>query len=136
MPIEFSWLLPDKILLSRWSGDITEQDVRVLVDELGVILDNAPRLVHTIIDLSEVGRIHDETVYYYFNSRIPRHPRRGRVALVRASFHGRALADVLNRVSQHELFRLFESREEARDFLLRHDTTPPALTSPDAPTSR
>jgi hypothetical protein len=135
MPIELSWLLPDTILLSRWSGDIAEPDVRVLVDELGIILDNAPRLIHTIIDLSETRVVHDEAAYYYFRSRIPRHPRRGRVALVKASFHSRALADVLNRISQREMFRLFDSRDEARDFLLRHDTPPPGLPAYDLPTS-
>ena len=127
MPIELSWLLPDMILLSYWSGDITEPDIRVLVDELGIIFDDAPRPVHTIIDLSEAGHIQDDAIYYYFRSRIPTHPRRGRVALIGASFHSQALADVLNRVSQQEMFRLFDSRKEARDFLLRHDTPPPDL---------
>jgi hypothetical protein len=116
MPIELIWLLPDAILLSRWSGDITEHDACVLVDELGIILD-----------LSEAGYIHDDAIYYYFGSRIPRHPLRGRVALIGASFHSQALADILNRVSQHEMFRLFDSREEAREFLLTHDTPPPDL---------
>jgi hypothetical protein len=130
MPIELSWLVPDAILLSQWSGDITPPDVGVLVDELGIILDNAPRLIHTVIDLSDARRINDDAVYSYFRSPIPRHPRRGRIALVGASFHSQALADVLNRVSEHEMFRLFNSRDEARDFLLRHDTPPPALPSP------
>ncbi len=88
MPIKLSWLVPDKILLSRWSGEITVQDMQILVDELGIILDTAPRLVHSIIDLSEVQRIHDEAAYYYFRSRIPRHPRRGRVALVQCAVSG------------------------------------------------
>jgi hypothetical protein len=132
MPIELSWLLPDAILLSQWSGDITEADMRVLIDELGIILENAPRLVHTIIDLSESGHVHDDAIYYYFRSRIPRHPHRGRVALVGASFHGQALADVLNRVSQREMIRLFDSRDDARDFLLNHDSAPPALPPSDS----
>jgi hypothetical protein len=130
MPIELSWLVPDAILLSHWSGDITQADVGVLVNELGIILDNAPRLVHTIIDLSGTRRINDDAVYTYFRSPIPSHPRRGRVALVGASFHSQALADVLNRVSQHEMFRVFDSRDQAHDFLLKHDTPPPALPSP------
>jgi hypothetical protein len=129
MPIELIWLLPDAILLSRWSGDITEHDATVLVDELGIILDNAPRVVHTILDLSEARHVDDDAIYYYFGSRIPRHPHRGRVALIRASFHGQAIAEVLNRVSQQEMFRLFDSREEAREFLLAHDTPPPDLST-------
>jgi hypothetical protein len=132
MPIELSWLLPDAILLSQWSGDITEPDMCVLVDELGIILDNAPRLVHTIIDLSEAGHVHDDAVYYYFRSPIPRHPHRGRVALVGGSFHSQALSDVLNRVFQREMIRLFDSRDDARNFLLSHDSAPPALPSPDS----
>jgi hypothetical protein len=129
MPIELVWLIPDTILLSRWSGHITKRDVLFLVDELGIILDAAPRIVHSIVDLSDAGRIGDEAAYAYFRSRIPTHPRRGRVALVRAAFQGVALADIFNRVSNRELFRLFDTREEARDFLLHHDTVPPALPS-------
>jgi hypothetical protein len=142
MPIELSWLVPDIILLSRWSGDITEQDMCVLVEELGIILDAAPRVIHSVIDLSDTQRIQDEAAYYYFRSRIPQHPRRGRVALVRAPFQGMVLADVFNRVSQQEMFRLFDTRDEARAFLMRHDTSPPVLppsenspASPDSPAS-
>ncbi len=127
MPIELSWLLPDKILISAWSGHITVQDMQVLVEELGIILDAAPYTVHSVIDLSSARQIDDEAAYYYFSSRIPRHPRRGRIALVRAPFHGAALADVFNRVAERELFRLFDSRDEARDFLLHHDSPPPSL---------
>ncbi|RPI92224.1 MAG: STAS/SEC14 domain-containing protein [Chloroflexi bacterium] len=127
MPIELSWLLPDRILLSLWSGHITVQDVHILVEELGIILDAAPYTVHSVIDLSDARQLDDEAAYYYFSSRIPRHPRRGRVALVRAPFHGAALADVFNRVADRELFRLFDTREEARIFLLQHDTPPPSL---------
>jgi hypothetical protein len=131
MPIALSWMLPDTILLSRWSGEITEQDMRVLVEELGIILDTAPRLIHTLVDLSETRHIQDEAAYYYFGSRIPSHPRRGRIALVRAPFQGAVLADVFNRVSAREMFRLFDTREEACDFLLHHDTPPPAMTTPN-----
>jgi hypothetical protein len=131
MPIELSWLLPDTILLSRWSGEITEHDMQVLVEELGIILDTAPRLIHTLIELSEARHIQSEAAYYYFRSRIPTHPHRGRVALVQAPFQGAALADVFNRVSGRELFRIFNTRDEAYDFLRRHDTPPPDATSQD-----
>lgn len=134
MPIDLSWLIPDTILLSRWSGDITSRDILFLIDELGIILDAAPRIVHSLIDLSNAGRIDDEAAYAYFRSRIPTHPRRGRVALVGATFQGIALADIFNRVSNREMFQLFDTREEARDFLLHHDTVPPDLR-PASPTS-
>jgi hypothetical protein len=127
MPIEITWMIPDKILMSIWRGEITQDDMRILVEELGIILDTASDVVHTIIDLSDVSRIHDEAAYYYFGSRIPRHPNRGRIALVRAPLQGAVLADAFNRVSDREMFRLFETRDEARAFLLRHDTPPPAL---------
>jgi hypothetical protein len=100
MTIELSWLVPDTTLLSHW------------------------------IDLSDCRHINDDAVYHYFRSPIPRHPRRGRIALVGASFHSQALADVLNRVSHHEMFQAFDSRHEARAFLLHHDTPPPSLPSP------
>lgn len=133
MMIELSWLLPDRILLSRWSGEITEQDMRDLVEELGIILDMAPRLIHTLIDLSETRHIQDEAAYYYFRSRITTHPHRGRIALVQAPFQGAALADVFNRVSAREMFRVFDTREEARQFLLDNDTPPPTMPPPDQP---
>jgi hypothetical protein len=127
MPIELIWLVPDKILLSRWIGTITNDDITILMDELRVVLDNADRLVHTIIDLSESTAISPDVIYLYVQSQIPSHVNRGRIGLIGASFQSEALADLLNRISQREMVRLFSTRTAARDFLSRNDTPPPVL---------
>jgi hypothetical protein len=127
MPIELTWFIPDRILLSRWIGHVNEEDMLVLVDEIGIILDTAQRPIHTIIDMSEVADISPNAAYSYIQSRIPTHPRRGRVCLVATTFHIQVMADTLNRISQLELFHLCASRNEARDFLFLNDTQPPPL---------
>jgi hypothetical protein len=127
MPIELTWMVPDKILLSRWIGTITNDDMAILMDELRIVLDNASGLVHTVIDLSEATSISPDVVYLYIQSQIPSHPRRGRIGLVGTTFQSEALADLLNRISQREMVRLFSGRLTARDYLLRNDTPPPML---------
>lgn len=135
MPIELTWLVPDMVILSRWIADVTEDDMLVLVDELGLILDTATRPIHTVIDMSDVMDISPNAGYGYLQSRIPTHPNRGRVGLVSPSFQGQVLADMLNRISQLEQFRFFDTRAEARDYLLIHDTPPPPL-QPDEDANR
>lgn len=127
MAIELTWLIPDKILLSRWSGDVGDEDIRVLVGELRIILDAALAPIHTVIDMSEVKHIASNVFYLYVQSDIPLHSRRGRIGMVRPTVEGEILADLINRFTQHEMIRLFPSRDEARNYLLEHDTTPPIL---------
>jgi len=127
MPIELTWLIPDKILLSRWIGDVSEEDMHVLVDEIGVVLDTATSLIHTVIDLSEVRHVSIGVAQVYLQSRIPTHPHRGRIGMVRSNVEGATVADLVNRLSRREMVRFFSTRGEARDFLLSHDTPPPPL---------
>jgi hypothetical protein len=127
MPIELSWMIPDKILLSRWTGDISAEDVRVLVEELGIALDTAAIPVHTVIDLSEARHLSTETARVYLHSRLPTHPCRGQIGIVRSTIEAENAADLGNRLSQHETVRTFATREEARSYLLSHDVPPPAL---------
>jgi hypothetical protein len=129
MPIELTWLVPDLIILSRWIGHIKEDDMLVLVDELGLILDSAARPIHSVIDMSDVIDISPNAAYSYIQSRIPTHPRRGRIGLVGTTFQSQVLADMLNRITRLELFRLFDTRAEARDYFLLHDSPPPPLPS-------
>jgi predicted phosphohydrolase len=127
VPIELTWLLPDKILLSRWTGVVSEDDMRVLVEELTIIFDAATGLIHTVIELSDVSHISTEGIYLYIQSSISHHPHRGRICMVNPTFESEVLADMTNRVFQREMVRVVETREQARDFLLGHDTPPPNL---------
>ena len=128
MPIELSWLIPDKILLSHWSGMVSVADLRVLIEELSIILDEAPGLIHTVIDLSEVRAISDEVVQLYATSSPARHPRRGRIGVVSPSPEAAALGDLINRSAQREMIRFFETQTAARDFLLSHNEPPPRIS--------
>jgi hypothetical protein len=129
VPIELSWLIPDKILLSRWTDDITVEDMCVLVEELRIVLDAAAFPIHTVIDLSEVRHISTETAYVYLQSQIPTHPHRGRIGMVKPNSEGEIAANLVNCLSQREMVRMFSTRVEARDYLLSHDAPPPPLPS-------
>jgi hypothetical protein len=144
MPIEITWMIPQKILLACGAEPITEDDMHVFIEEFSIILDAADRLTHTVLDLSHVKTIDDAIAYVFYGSRVPEHPRRGRIGMVNANFQGRVQADILNRISGREMFHLFDSRETARTFLLTHDSPAPpfaagyseagsATSAPDTP---
>jgi hypothetical protein len=59
MPFEITWMVPSKLLLACGVNPITDDDVRVFVEELLIILDAAPRLVHMVLDLSAVKTVDD-----------------------------------------------------------------------------
>ncbi len=127
MPIELTWLIPNQILISRWSGDVSPSDMNVLVEELAIILDAADRPIHTLIDLTNVDSIHPDVLPIYLQSSIPEHSLRGRIALAGTLAGIQTLVDRLNQTTGREMVRLFATRAEARDYLLSHDTPPPAL---------
>lgn len=136
MPIELSWLIPDRILLSRWTGDISTEDVRVLVEELGIALDAAAVPIHTVIDLSEARHMPTETASLYLQSRLPAHPCRGLIGIVGSTLDGEIVTDLVNWLSLRERVRTFATREEARLYLLSHDNPPlPLRPDPDSPLS-
>jgi hypothetical protein len=127
MPIELSWLIPDKILLSRWMGDISGEDMRVLVEELRIVLDGADFPIHTVIDLSEARHVSSEAADVYLQSPIPTHVHRGRIGMVKSNVEGEIVATLVNRQAHREMVRMFDTRDEACAFLLDHDTPPPPL---------
>jgi len=127
MPIELSWLIPDKILLCLWTGEISAEDGRVLVEELGIALDVAAVPVHTVIDLSEARHISAEVAQLYVHSRLPAHPCRGQIGIVRSTTDSESVTDLVNRLSKRVIVRAFATREEARNYLLSHDVPLPPL---------
>jgi len=127
MPVELTWMQPDKILLTRWISAVGDDDVRVLFEELRIILDHAETPVHLIIDLSDVTELSPDTPYIFLQSAIPAHSQRGRIGLVGSRLHAQVMADLVNRVLAHEMMRLFRDRTLARDFMLEHDSPPPKL---------
>lgn len=129
MPVELSWLVPDKILLSRWTGDITNEDIAVLIEEMEIVLDAANTLIHAVVDVSRAGNLNPALIYLFLESRIPYHAWRGRLAVVPLSSQAERLVGLLNHLAHRELARLFDTRELARDYLLAHDTPPPSLAA-------
>jgi hypothetical protein len=128
MPIELTWLVPDKIMLERWSGAIDDYHAGVMIEEMSLILDTAHAPVHTLLDLSEVGHISPSLIYLYLRSSLPRHPNRGRMCGFNSTVECEILADLLNRITQRELLRLFPTRDAARNYLIGHDSPPPPLS--------
>ncbi len=127
MPVELTWMQPEKILLARWVGVVSDEDVRVLFEELRIILDHSDTPVHLIIDLSDVADMSPDAPYIFLQSAIPAHNQRGRIGLVGSRLRAQVMADLVNRVLDHEMMRLFKDRTLARDFILQHDSAPPQL---------
>ncbi|NDJ76009.1 MAG: STAS/SEC14 domain-containing protein [Chloroflexi bacterium] len=134
MPVEVRWLVPNKIIDSRWSGDITAEDAEYLVQKLLNVFDAATTPIHSIVDIGESGHISPDFIRIYLESPAANHTRRGRIAIVGSSAQRHVLADLVNKVSQRELVRLFETRAAARAYLLEHDSPPPPLSSKSADT--
>lgn len=128
MPIEFLWMIPNKILLSRWYDDVTVEDAIVLTDELAVVFEEADTLIHTVIDMREITEMDPDFLKAYFASPASAHPRRGRVAIVQPPDHLLPLVARANQMAGRDLVRVFETRSAAREFLAAHDSPPPPLT--------
>ncbi|WP_119068028.1 hypothetical protein [Aggregatilinea lenta] len=124
MPIELMWLIPDQILLSRWTDDVGPADMQVLVEELGIILDAADRAVHSLLDLTEVRTIQPAVLPTYLQSPIPTHPHRGRLAIASTRDDIATLIEELNRRAGSEAAREFATRAEAREYLLSFEEPP------------
>lgn len=127
MPVELTWMQPDKILLAQWIGAVSDEDVRVLFEELRIIFDHSDMPVHLIIDLNDVTDLSPDAPYIFLQSALPAHSQRGRIGLVGSRLRAQVMADLVNRVLALEMMRLFKNRSLARDFLLQHDTPPPRL---------
>ena len=127
MPIEIRWLKPNHILISRWYGRVTRQDMIVLIEELQRILQNAPRPIHTLLDMSGTESYEEGVVELYIESPVPKHPHRGVLALVHAPAHLMPLVEKANHLAGRTIVYLFDDYQSAQKFLLS-DETPP--TSP------
>ena len=123
MPIEVRWLRPNHILISRWYGKITRQDIVVLVEELERIFQNAPRPVHTLIDMREAESYEKGVVELYFDSPVPTHPNRGTLAVVNAPLPLLSLIEEANRLAGYTVVHLFDDYQSAQQFLLSDGTS-------------
>ena len=133
MPIEIRWLRPNHILISRWYGRVTCQDMIILVEELQRILQNAPRPIHTLLDMSGTESYEEGVVELYIESPVPKHPRRGMLALVRAPAHFMPLVEKANTLAGRTIIHIFDDYQSAQQFLLSDDLdgddVPPASSS-------
>ena len=118
MPIEIRWLKPNHILISRWYGKVTCQDMTVLVEELGRILQNAPRPIHTLLDMREAEGYEKGVVELYFNSPVPTHPNRGTLAVVNAPPPLLSMIEDANRIAGYKVVYTFNDYQSAQQFLL------------------
>lgn len=130
MPIEIRWLRPNHILISRWYGRVTRRDMVILLEELQRILQSAPRPIHTLLDMSGAESYEEGVVELYIESPVPKHPRRGMLALVRPPAHFLPLAEKANALAGRTIIYLFDDYQSAQQFLLSDNATadgaPPA----------
>lgn len=124
MPIEIRWLRPNHILISRWYGQVTCQDMLILTEELMRILDNAQGLVHTLLDMSEAESYEEGMAELYVNSPVAQHANRGRLAVVCMPQNLWPMVEKANRLAGRTILPLFDDYQMAQQFLLSNEAPP------------
>lgn len=124
MPVDVSWYLEDRIIYSKYSGNITIDDIRNGTQQVKQLVYEGTPLVHNIAHLLEINNF-------------PKNIRKIRNTVVRMDNNVIGWTVVINRnkllrfivstVSQlaRARFRIFDNQADAIDFLYRMDSSLP-----------
>jgi hypothetical protein len=121
MPVEVSWLIPQRIVYERFSGEVTVEDIRHNSDLVAPMMAEGVPLIHTIIDVSEItghpglNEIRNSTPMETYDGE-------GWRILVGANAVARFIGSIILQIMQRR-FRAFQTMEEALQFLEDQDET-------------
>lgn len=121
MPIELTWFIPNRILLMSWSGQVTADDICIMIDELSVVYNHVDGYLHAIIELYEVEHVDPHVVQVFIHHPAFSDPHRGQVALVRLPHQFLPIVIEANKIAQEQFVHIFETRIAAQNFLLTLD---------------
>lgn len=120
------WLIPQRVLFQKYTGDVTAEDLQHLGDILPQYVDEATPLMHTLIDVSQArSSLNMKGIM----SAMPKtvYDKEGWRVLVGLDRMGRFIGSViLQMIGQR--YRLFDNMDEALAFLADQDKTLELLT--------
>lgn len=124
MTARIAWYTPDRVLLIRFQGDVTTDELMQINRQITGYLDSADaQLVHLIIDQRDIGSVPGNVMSLTRTMTFIQHPRLGWV-LRFGDIHPiiRFMAAVVMQAASVR-FRNFHTLEEALNFLSYVDVT-------------
>jgi hypothetical protein len=119
MPIEVSWLIPQRVVYERFSGEITLDDIRQNSELVGPLMAEGIPLIHTIIDVTEVTS-HPGLNEIRNSTPMETYDNEGWRILVGGNAIARFIGSVILQLMQRR-FRAYPTMEEAIQFLAEID---------------
>lgn len=124
MPVELSWLLPDHILLAKYSGNVSPEDIHSQY-ETGLQMSEAhpEHLVHLIVEIAEVKSFPSQ-LKAYKGSYGEKSKNAGWVIIIGKNRLMHFISSVIGQL-MHLSFAYMTTREEALQYILERDRTIP-----------
>ncbi|HLV34728.1 MAG TPA: hypothetical protein VKY59_06440 [Spirillospora sp.] len=127
MPIEVEWFVPRRVILQRFYGEITLEDIRQSDELIEPLMAEGIPLIHTIIDASEVES-HPSMKDIQNAATNTKYEGEGWRVLVGAGAIARFIGSIILQL-MGQRYRMYDTLEEAVAFL--HDQDP-SIELPDS----
>lgn len=133
MAYQITWFVPKRIVLLKYQGELTEDELYASDAELCHFYDNGDADVEHIHQICVFeAKSKNSSLSVLMSMKWPRHPRNGwMIGVGKPNSIERILGGFAAQLFKIH-FRSFENIAQAVDFLYRIDPTLPAESSPDA----
>lgn len=121
MPVELSWLIPKRVLLERFYGDVTIADIQGIASTLPPFMEEGVPLIHTILDATDVTS-HPSIKDIHEHASLRTYPNEGWRVIIGASAVARFIASIILQV-MGQRYRMYDTLEEALLFIADQDKT-------------
>lgn len=119
MAVEFSWLIPNRVILQRFYGDVTLEDIRESDRVLPAFVAEGIPLVHTLTDVRDITS-HPNLKEIHGTASMATYEGEGWRVLVGAQGIARFIGSVLFQL-MGQRYRMFDTMEEGLQFIIDHD---------------
>lgn len=120
MPYQISWMVPGQTMLVTLSGQVTEEELRIMTDESYQMVIRASGKVHAIVDQSKVEKMPTTLKTFTRSMTRTRHPNQGITVLVLPGMNpvGKFISTTLMQIIGLE-YRMAQNIQEAQDIISR-----------------
>jgi hypothetical protein len=119
MPVEVSWLIPQRVIYERFSGEVTLDDIRRNSELVAPMMAEGIPLIHTIIDVAAVTS-HPGLNEIRNSTPMDTYDNEGWRILVGANAVARFVGSIILQLMKRR-FRAYPTLEEALQFLENQD---------------